>query len=92
MLRQLWATQYVEVAGHLRWRTPAEMPPAAAQVCSPYDAEARYSTKREIQWVGYKAHLSETCDEDRPHLIVNVETTPATTPDATTRCGTTLAR
>jgi transposase len=26
-------------------------------------------------------HFTETCDEDRPHLIVNVETTPATTPD-----------
>lgn len=34
-----------------------------------------------LEWVGYKAHLTETCDEDRPHLIVNVETTPATTPD-----------
>jgi transposase len=31
--------------------------------------------------VGYKAHFTETCDDDRPHLIVNVETTPATTPD-----------
>ena len=31
--------------------------------------------------MGYKVHLTETCDEDRPHLIVNVETTPATTPD-----------
>jgi transposase len=26
-------------------------------------------------------HLTETCDEQKPHLIVNVETTPATTPD-----------
>ncbi|HSA47607.1 MAG TPA: hypothetical protein P5552_14040 [Candidatus Competibacteraceae bacterium] len=32
-------------------------------------------------WVGYKVHLTETCDPDTPHLIVNVETTPATTPD-----------
>ena len=31
--------------------------------------------------VGYKVHLTETCDEEKPHLIVNVETTPATTPD-----------
>jgi hypothetical protein len=31
--------------------------------------------------VGYKVHLTETCDEKTPHLIVNVETTPATTPD-----------
>jgi hypothetical protein len=31
--------------------------------------------------VGYKAHFTETCETDRPHLIVNVATTPATTPD-----------
>ena len=26
-------------------------------------------------------HLTETCDEDLPHLITHVETTPATTYD-----------
>jgi transposase len=31
--------------------------------------------------VSYKVHFTETCDEDAPRLIVNVETTPATTPD-----------
>ena len=31
--------------------------------------------------MGYKVHLTETCESDTPHLIVNVETTPATTPD-----------
>src|SRR5262249_23545736 len=30
---------------------------------------------------GLQVHFTETCDEDRPRLIVNVETTPATTPD-----------
>ena len=44
------------------------MPSPAGLISSPYDVEARYSTKREVQWVGYKAHLTETCDEDRPHL------------------------
>ena len=34
-----------------------------------------------MEWVGYNVHLTETCDEGTPHLIVNVETTPATTPD-----------
>ena len=57
------------------------MPAPAGLLSSPYDTEARYSTKRELNWVGYKVHLTETCDESTPHLIVNVETTPATTPD-----------
>jgi hypothetical protein len=57
------------------------MPAAAEQISSPYDPEARYSTKREISWVGYKVHLTETCDPETPHVITNVETTLATTPD-----------
>ena len=48
---------------------------------SPYDVEARYSSKRSTNWVGYKAHLSETCDEGYPHLITQVSTTLATTSD-----------
>src|SRR5690242_975807 len=57
------------------------MPGPAEQISSPYDPEARYSVKRDTAWVGYKVHFIETCDPGTPHLIVNVETTPATTPD-----------
>jgi transposase len=83
ILRRVWAAQYAEEEGRLRWRATDELPPCAEQVCSPYDPDARYSTKREADWVGYKAQLTETCDPAcaGPHLITNVETTPATTPD-----------
>jgi transposase len=83
ILRQVWATQYAEEEGHLRWRATDALPPCAEQICSPYDPDARYSTKREADWVGYKVQLTETCDEAcmGPHLVTNVETTPATTPD-----------
>jgi transposase len=80
-LRRVWAEQYIEVNGKLSWREVKDMPSPAALIPSPYDPEARYSTKREIEWVGYKVHVTETCDAETPHLIVNVETTPATTPD-----------
>jgi transposase len=50
-------------------------------IASPYDIEARYCTKRGIAWIGYKVHLTDTCEEDQPHLITGVMTTPATTPD-----------
>lgn len=80
-LRQVWAEQYVEEEGQLRWRTLTEMPAPAGMISSPYDPEARYSTKRDTKWVGYKVHFTETCDPQTPHLIVNVETTPAPTPD-----------
>jgi transposase len=39
------------------------------------------SIKRSTVWTGYKVHLTETCDEDLPHLITHVETTAATTQD-----------
>src|SRR5918999_383848 len=85
ILRQMWLQQYYRCTEPgmeaVRWRGSAERPPAALQIQSPYDLEARYSTKRDTQWVGYKAHLSETCDDGYPDLITQVMTTPATTPD-----------
>ena len=52
----------------------------------PYDPDARWATKgEELFWLGYKLHLTETCDDpdqtETPNLITNVHTTPATTPD-----------
>src|SRR5438477_10612107 len=80
-LRRVWAEQYVGAPGQLHWREVKDMPSPAELISSPYDPEARYSTKRQVEWIGYKVHLTETCDPAAPHLIVNVETTPATTPD-----------
>ena len=80
-LRQVWTEPYIEVDGQLSWREVKDMPSPAALIASPYDPEPRYSTKREVEWVGYQVHVTETCDTEMPHLIVNVETTPATTPD-----------
>ena len=80
-LRRVWAEQFVTVDNQLVWRDPKTLPSPADLVASPYDTDARYRTKRHTDWVGYKVHLTETCDADKPHLIVNVATTPATTPD-----------
>ncbi len=65
----------------IRWRANDAIPPAAQMVNSPHDPDARYSVKRDTKWTGYKAHRTEICDPDAPHLITHVETTPATTPD-----------
>jgi transposase len=81
-LRQVWIQNYTWTEQDtLRWRTNEELPPSAQYIGSPYDLEARYSQKRSTSWVGYKIHLTESCDADLPHLITNVETTIATTPD-----------
>ena len=81
VLRRVWAEQYTGEPGQVRWREVRDMPSPAELVASPYDVEARYSTKHGTEWVGYKIHVTEACDPDTPHLITNVETTPATTPD-----------
>ena len=61
------------------------LPPARQFICSPYDTQAHYSVKRSASWVGYKVHLTETCDAETPNLITDVVTTTA--PIATgTRC------
>ena len=86
-LRQIWLQQYYRCTAPgfetLRWRTTEEQPPAAVRITSPYELEARYCTKRDTQWVGYKLHLSETCEPAHPDLITQVLTTPSTTPDCT---------
>jgi len=84
-LHRIWVQQYSRcmAPGYeaLRWRTGDEQPPSAVRIASPDDLEARYSRKRDTHWVGYKVHLTETCDADHPHLIMQGITTPATTPD-----------
>jgi transposase len=83
-LRAVWIQQYHRDGQGLRWRGKGEVPPAALAIDSPYDPDARYGIKRGVGWRGYKAHFTETCEPDRPHLIVHVATTVATTADVET--------
>jgi len=81
ILRQVWLQQYYLQGDEIIWRKADNVPPSELAIHSPYDPEARFSQKRQTEWLGYKAHLTETCDEDQPHLITHVETTPATVQD-----------
>lgn len=80
-LRRVWLQQYVVENDQLRWRERKEMPPAATLIQSPFDLDARYSRKRSREWMGYKVHLTETCNDDAPHLITNVHLVNATEQD-----------
>ena len=80
-MRTVWDQQYEWQDGQLQWRESDSLPPAGERIASPFDLQARYSKKRDVIWVGYKAHLTETCEEGSPHLITHVETTPSTTAD-----------
>jgi transposase len=81
IVRQVWLQQFVLIDDELRQREREEMPAAAKLIQSPFDLEARYSRKRSQEWLGYKVHLSETCDENTPHFITHVFVTNATQQD-----------
>lgn len=83
-LRAVWNRHYEREGKCVRWREGAELSRAAQALESPYDPEAKYSTKRGHEWVGYKVHVTESCDEHYPRLIVGVLTTPATQQDVST--------
>ena len=42
------------------------LPPGHARIASPYDTDARWGVKREEFWLGYKLHITETCDDAPP--------------------------
>lgn len=73
------------------------LPPGRIRLTSPYDLDARYGTKQDLHWTGYKLHISEVCQlpgpDDEvprpgrrarptvPNMITHVATTDATVPD-----------
>jgi transposase len=83
ILRCVWIQQFYasDPGSPVHWRVAEDLPSAPQLISSPYDPDARWSKKRDTTWVGYKVHLTETCDDDAPHLITNVETTQATGAD-----------
>lgn len=82
VLWQVWLQHFYYLDGKLKLRDSKELPPASIRCDSPYDPQAHYCQKRSTQWVGYKVHLTETCDAERPHLITHVETTIGPLSDA----------
>jgi transposase len=81
ILRRVWVHNFVTLDGVVRWRQKDNIPPAGLRISSPYDPDARYAHKRSTTWVGYKVHLTETCEEGLPHLITQVQTDEAVLTD-----------
>ncbi len=42
------------------------LPPGRVRIASPYDTDARWGVKRDTFWLGYKLHVTETCDDAPP--------------------------
>ena len=43
------------------------LPPGHARIASRYDSDARWGVKPEEFWLGYKLHVTETCDDSPPY-------------------------
>jgi transposase len=81
VLRRVWVPQWYPPEGPVRWRAAEDLPPSVQLLYSPDDAEARYSKKRSLEWTGDNVPLTETCADETPHLMTDVQTTPAPTAD-----------
>jgi transposase len=82
LLQRLWQQEYVlNAQGGYELKDPKAVPAASEHLESPYELEARFATKRGMHWTGYKVHLTETCDEELPHLLTQVSTTIAPAAD-----------
>jgi IS5 family transposase len=42
------------------------IPPAHLTIASPYDSGARWGKKDDLLWLGYKLHITETCEDPPP--------------------------
>ena len=85
-LREVWSLHYVREnisddpgKPHLmvRQTTLEEKPAPAERPESPYDPAVRYANKGKTKRVGYKVHVSESCDENLPRFLTHILTTEA---------------
>lgn len=81
VLWKAWIQQYHRDEKGVRWREGKDLPPVHHRLCSPYDTHAHWGIKRGSVWIGYKTHLTETCEPDMPHVITQAATTDAVVAD-----------
>ena len=81
ILRKIWEQQFIEEGSGVVLRTNDQSPAPAERIISPHDTDARCGRKDTKTWMGYKVHITETCEDTAPRLITNVEATAATVDD-----------
>jgi transposase len=82
-LRLVWIQNFFhDQNGDVKWRTSEiGIPPSTKFVGSPFDPEARYARKFTTSWVGYRVHITETCEEGLPNIITDVQSAPGPVAD-----------
>jgi transposase len=82
-LRKVWVQNFFhDESGNVRWRTSEEgIPRSTSYINSPIDPDCRYARKFTTSWVGYRIHMTETCEDGLPNIITDVQTAPAPVAD-----------
>ena len=81
LLHLAWSQHFSREGGEVQLKDSNELGPSSERFNSPYDPEAQFGAKVTRSWQGYKVHLTETCDDDLPHLVVHTRTVPAAQAD-----------
>ncbi|MFD0508715.1 hypothetical protein [Streptomyces chiangmaiensis] len=81
VLRRVWVQCFHLVDREVACRGPKDRLPGLMRLVTPYDLDARTGGKRDIDWDGYKVHVTETCEENTPHLVTSVVVTLASVSD-----------
>ncbi|MCL4410278.1 MAG: IS1182 family transposase [Gammaproteobacteria bacterium] len=79
ILRRVWIQQFfIKNEGEsakIQARSVRDQPPATQHIESPYDSEAHFARHNDHDWIGYKVHITETCNEGEAlHVITHVKT------------------
>jgi len=82
VLRIVWAQQYEVREGQVLFQDLRGYD-GRLQIQSPHDPEARWSKKGSAHWVGYKLQVTETDDDELPHLITDIAITSSVEGDTT---------
>ncbi|MBI4768918.1 MAG: transposase [Chloroflexi bacterium] len=80
ILRTVWEQQYEVRERAVIFREPGPYD-GATRIQSPHDPEARYSKKHDQEWIGDKLQVTETDDENQPHLITDIAVTSSVESD-----------
>lgn len=82
ILRQVWV--HYLLLGRPGAASLARRPHTATSLVAvrlPYGTDAHFCVKRDTAWSGYRVHLAENCDAERPEVVVHVATTIAPVQD-----------
>lgn len=82
-LRRCWLENFYFQSDDVKRRESGNLPISTKRIDSPHETEARYTKRGKFDWLGYKVHLTETCDDYSPHLVTHVTTTVAPVHDIT---------